>query len=248
MSSTIAFLVRRPVLLGAMVTALLFLLGWGYWGFGFSGDYIVEFSDAIRVHQGSVPYREFVPTYGILYPGLTSVLFCFGPHAVTAIFMAAFLLVLIQLMALIRTKLLLGHFQQTAFVFLYLGLAAFSLTDSNFMVGFSPSTLTAGVLFGLTLLLLNKPITPGRAAACGFLLGLQWFTKLDMTVPSLAILFVLLLATRRASARWSLLASYAITFGSVILLLLVNGAQWTIFVESMTELLIAGPLWLRIPC
>ncbi len=224
-----------------MGTALLSILGWGWWGYGFSGDYIVEFSDVLRVHQGSVPYLNFVPTYGILYPGLMSSLFCFGPNAVTAIFAATILLVFCQLSGLLRMNILSTGFQQTVFALLYLGLAAFSLTDSNFMIGFSQSSLFAGVLFSLTLLLLNKPITPGRAAACGFLLGLQWFTKLDMTVPSLAILFVLTLAARGASTRCSLLISYTTTVGLVVLLVLANGGQWAIFLESMTELLVAAP-------
>jgi hypothetical protein len=241
LSSTIAFLVRRPLIFGIAVTAFLCFVGWGYWGFGFNGDYTVEFSDALRIHQGSVAYKNFIPTYGILYSCLMSGLFCFGQHSVAAIFLAAFLLILIQFIALTRMGLVRGGFQQTVFVLLYLGLAAFSLTDSNFMIGFSQSTLIAGVLFALMLLLLNKPITWERGIICGFLLGLQWFTKLDMTVPSLTILFILLLTARTASVRWSLVTSYLATLGLVVLLILASGGQWTLFVESMTELLIAAP-------
>jgi len=233
--------VKRPLFLGTMGIALLSFLGWGYWGFGVSGDYMAEFGDALRIHQGSVPYREFVPNYGILYAASISGLFYFGHHAVAAIFGATALLVFIQLAGLLRMGILSGRFQQMVYVLLYVGLAAFSLTDSNFMVGFSQSALIAGVLFGFTLLLLNKPITLGRAIALGFLLGLQCFTKLDMAVPSLAILFVILLAVRTPSSRWFLLASYIVTWASVILLLLTNEARWTILVESTVDLLIGAP-------
>jgi hypothetical protein len=226
--------------IGAIGIAILSIVGWGFWGYGFTVDYVVEFNDALRIHQGAVPYRDFVPTYGILYSGLASFAFLLKSYTVPALFIASIIGSLVQLCFLLRLKILKTFTEKLAFVSLYLGLAVFSLTDSNFFAGFSQSAFLGAVLFSVVFFYIRKPFSSLNAAICGFLLGLQCFTKLDFTFPAVAMLIFLAVVIPHPRAKVTLLLSYAGTWLFVMLWLLLNSSRWEVLYDSGIELILAA--------
>jgi hypothetical protein len=226
--------------LGVVAITILSIIGWGFWGYGFTVDYVVEFNDALRIHQGAVPYRDFVPTYGILYSGLASFVFLLKQFTVPALFLISVLCALVQLRYLLRTNVIKTYLGKVAFVLLYVGMAVFSLTDSNFFAGFSQSAFLGAVLFSVVLFYIQKSFSLRNAALCGFLLGLQCFTKLDFTFPAIAMLIFLTIVIPDSGAKVSLILSFAGTWCAVILLLLLSSARWDILYDSGIELILAA--------
>jgi hypothetical protein len=188
--------------------------GWGHWGYSVIGDHDLDLTDALRVSQGDVPYRDFLPTYGLLHMLLAAPLFHLGRAFFPAYWGITALLITVQLFVLARLG---RRFLPGIWVAILLGFAltamAFAPTNSKFILGYSQSGFLGSLLFTVALTLLAV-VSPRRWALAGLCLGLIPFTKLDLGFASLAVVLVMGILWSRAArgAALSLVAYFIATW------------------------------------
>lgn len=230
---------RHPLAPAALALALLTVLGWGWWGYGATGDWSLEFADAHRIWLGHVPYRDFIPTYGILTAGLMAPFFALKGSTLAGIWLAAALLILAEtamVLRLLRPRD--GRFEGAPLALLFMALVAFLPSNSRFILGYSTAGFASVLLW--TAFFLARRSRSGANLLAGVLLGAQCYTKLDAGLASAGILvfLLLLLALRR---RWAeggrLLAGFVLPSVIVWGSLLVVGARVDLLWGSTVEVL-----------
>jgi hypothetical protein len=228
---------RHPLALSTLAIALLTALGWGWWGYGATGDWSLEFADAHRLWLGHVPYRDFIPTYGILTAALMAPFFALKGSALAGTWFTAALLILAEtamVWRLLRPRD--GRFEGASLGLLFVALVAFLPSNSRFILGYSTAGFASVLLW--TFFFLARRSRPGASLLAGILLGAQCFTKLDAGLAAGGILFflLLLLALRRhwmEGAR--LLAGFVLPSAIVWGGLLATGARVDLLWGSTAE-------------
>lgn len=228
---------RHPLAPSVLAVALLAALGWGWWGYGVTGDWSLEFADAHRLWLGHVPYLDFIPTYGILTAALMAPFFAFGTSTLPALWGATALLVIAEtamVLRLLRTRD--GKFDRVPLGLLFVSLVAFLPSNSRFILGYSTAGFASVLLW--TAFFLARRSRPGAGLLAGILLGGQCFTKLDAGLAAAGLLlFLLLLAILRR--RWVMAARLVAGFAAPALLawgiLLAAGARLDLLWGSTAE-------------
>jgi hypothetical protein len=231
---------RKVVAILVALLALLVTGGWGFWGgTGVFGDHALDLADALRVHQGDVPYRDFLPTYGPLYMVLVAPLFGLGRAFFPALWIASALLIAAQTLALsLAVHRRHGAPASAAFGAIFLACVAFAPINANWMQGYSPSGHLATLGWTAMFLLLLRPgAGPRRWLAIGAIAGLLPFTKMDLGLASAAVALGLAAALLCLSRRAALLlaAGFLATWLGGLALLASWAGRADLLVESALE-------------
>ncbi len=221
-----------------LLIAVLTWLGWGFWGSSVMGDYALDMADALRLSQGDIPYRDFLPTYGPLHMFLMAPFFKLGTLTLPSIWTATIILITIQTWLLLRlANASLPIFWTAVLGVLQVCVVAFAPANSKFVLGYSQSGFLASFLWVLLLALLAVPsVSRWRWFGAGLILGLQPYTKMDMGIAAVAVLVALLFLAKRdfPLRRWMLVGFFGSWMG-IIVLLLAWGADARLLLESTLE-------------
>jgi hypothetical protein len=174
------------------VLAALVVLGWGWWGYGVSGDYSLELADAMRLSLGEIPYRDYFPTYGPLSLVVLAPLFALAEWALPAIWLLSAALIAFMIILVAR----LGGLKQTTFSPMAVGMlfvlgAAFLAGNSRYIMGYSTAGFMGVCIFGGFFYLLHKSGVRSHGAI--LLLGLLLFTKLDLALVAAVLVLWLMI-------------------------------------------------------
>ncbi len=233
---------RQKVFEGLALAAVLLgfaWVGWGHWGYCVISDYELDIADALRLFQGDVPYRDFLPTYGPLHMFLVAPLFHLGRAFFPVLWTLTLVLVFLQLFSLNHLgRRMFSGIWRMVLMGLAISAVAFAPTNSKFVMGYSQSGFLAVLLGTLALVLLGTG-APSRIrwGVSGICLGLIPFTKLDLGITSFAVVIALSLVWWRPfrSCVMSLLAAYAITWLTVCLMLALWAGRWDLLLSSTLE-------------
>ncbi|MCC7518868.1 MAG: hypothetical protein IT578_06750 [Verrucomicrobiae bacterium] len=209
--------------LATVALSLLTALGWGWWGYGATGDWSLEFADAHRLWLGHVPFRDFIPTYGILTAAVMAPFFALKSGTFAGLWISAAVLILAEtamVLRLLRPKD--GRFEAPALSLLFVGAVAFLPSNSRYILGYSSAGFASVLLW--TAFLLARRTRPAAEFLAGFLLGMQWHTKLDAGLAAVGML-AFLVVLRALRGRWRdagrLLAGFllpiALAWGALLL-------------------------------
>ena len=213
--------------------------GWGHWGYGVISDYSLDITDALRLFQGDVPYRDFIPTYGPLHMVLAAPFFYLGKWCFPTFWILTSLLIFLQMILLLRCgSKLLPPFWQFVLLALAISTMVFIPSNSKFIMGYSPSGFLATFLFTIVLVLLCHPIPScKRWWMAGICMGLTIFTKIDLGFTSIALLITLVVIWHRETLlpTLCLVAGYVGTWIAGCGLLLLYGAQPSLLSGSTLE-------------
>lgn len=230
---------RHPLAPATLALTLLAALGWGWWGYGATGDWSLEFADAHRLWLGHVPYRDFIPTYGILTAAIMAPFFTFKGGALAALWISTAALILAgiaMVLRLLRPKD--GRFDAARLALLFVATVAFLPSNSRYILGYSTSGFVSVLLW--TAFFLVRRRRPEADFFAGILLGTQCYTKLDAGLAAGGMLaFLLLLRTLRGHWRATghLLAGFALPSALAWIGLLAAGARGELLWESTAEVL-----------
>lgn len=232
-------LIRDPLAPAAGALAVFTALGWGWWGYGPVGDWSLEFADAHRLWLGHVPYRDFIPTYGILTVAAMAPFFAFKGGALAALWISGAALILAEtamVLRLLRPKD--GRFDAALLALLFVATVAFLPSNSRYILGYSTAGFVSVLLW--TAFFLARRLRPGADFLAGILLGTQCYTKLDAGLAACGMLaFLLLLRTLRGHWRAAghLLAGFALPSALTWVGLLAVGARGELLWGSTAEAL-----------
>lgn len=229
----------RVCVLAACLVGIFTFAGWGSWGYSVLGDYALDHADALRVAQGDLPYRDFLPTYGALYMHLASPFFHLGQASFPSLWLATALLLLVEVVMLLRTaSRALSPAWLGVLALLFVTTVAFMPNNAKFIMGFSQSGFLSSFLWVALLALLARGGQSWKDhAVAGCLLGLQPFTKIDMGFTAIAILaaWVVLDLGRQPRRVGVVLVGFLVTWLLVCLLLLARGGTVDLLLGSAME-------------
>lgn len=222
-----------------MAVILFAWIGWAHWGFGVIGDHSLDLADALRLSQGDIPYRDFLPTYGALHMFLVAPFFRLGQQSLPLIWCVTSLLIFIQLMLIFKLgESRLSRGWSWALLALAIAAVAYAPTNSKFILGFSQSGFLATFLLTLTLFILQRgPSSPRHSLAAGVILGLTPFTKIDLgiTATLLALVLVLIRLKRAPRPALCLAAGFLLAWLGSCLFLIWYGAEIPLLIGSTLE-------------
>lgn len=218
----------------------LFLGGFGTWGAGVWGDNALDLADSLRVFQGDVPYRDFVPTYGPLHLA-SAPLFALGRAFFPSYWSATFLLVVAQMLAIMgMVRRRNDPFWTAMAALLFLACVAFAPINAQLMQGYSASGFLGTLGWTLVLWLLWSGENPRGSSpwfTVGAILGLQPFTKMDTGLTACAVLVALsiVLGTRQKHSALRMLAGFLASWAAILLGLVAWGGSPRLILESGLE-------------
>ena len=228
------------LLCGFVVLAISFYawIGWGQWGYSVIGDYCLDMADALRIYQGDIPYRDFLPTYGALHMFLVAPLFHMGNLFFPLLWIITSILIATQLILLLSiARPLLSYFWLCVLGILSITAMAFAPTNSKFILGFSQSGFLGSFLFTLSFFFLSRASSSTSWLLAGICLGLQPFTKIDLGITATLLvfsLFVFWYKKDRSASLW-LLFGFIITWLLCCAFLLIYGGKISLLLGSTLE-------------
>ncbi len=226
---------------GIGVALIIYFLqnGWGSWGMGVTSDYALDLTDALRAFQGDKPYKDYLPSYGMLHIILVAPLYKIGKLFFPCYWILTALLIVIQLFLIIHCAIRrISRVWLITFIFLYVNTVAFAPTNSKFVLGFSQSGFLGSILWIFILTLLwRKRRTFFHIFMAGLLLGLEPYTKIDMGITSIIIfLMLILIYLKGRPLKWVIhIFGFALSWLLCYLGLVFYGSEPRLIYESAIE-------------
>ena len=213
--------------------------GWGHWGYSPIGDYFLDIADALRVFQGDIPYKDFVPTYGALHMFLAAPLFHLENSFFPFLWVITGILIMVQIILLVAlARKFLPPLWLCVLLILAITSMAYAPTNSKFILGYSQSGFLAVFLSTLALFILFKAHpSPLRWFVGGMVLGLIPFTKIDLGFTSVAVGSLLLFIWWRKAplASCGLFLGFFLSWLGGCAFLIAYGGQAPLLLESTLE-------------
>ncbi|MDD2708043.1 MAG: hypothetical protein PHV34_08540 [Verrucomicrobiae bacterium] len=231
--------IRHPGVWFAAVAAALVWGGWGWWGMGVYGDPALDLTDALRYHQGDIPFRDYLPTYSVLHILLSGPLFALGTACFPTIWILTAMGILWQgwmIGRLIRSAL--PPFLFIASGGLFLSTVAFAPNNAKLMLGYSASGFLGTLLWtALLACWWRTPLDGRRWGFGGAILGLVLFTKIDLGLTAIACFLFLALVFFRRDPRGIFLCGGTVLLVGAMLTgwVLLQGGKWDLFWGATAE-------------